>query len=69
MSHQPNEKLAYTIREVMQVTGLGRSKIYMLFESGDLRPKKAGRRTLVLKADLENYLTGLPDAQIGSRGA
>jgi len=60
---EPNKKLAVTVREACILTGIGRSKLYALFKGGDLRAKKAGRRTLVLVEDLERLVKSLPDAR------
>jgi excisionase family DNA binding protein len=54
------EKKTLTIREAMTVTGLSRSTFYNLFKSGDLTPIKAGRRTLLLATELNDYLYSLP---------
>jgi putative DNA primase/helicase len=35
---------------------LSRSKIYALFDSGELRPIKVGRRTLLARSELESFL-------------
>jgi excisionase family DNA binding protein len=37
-------KLLYDVKEVMYVTGLGRSKLYQYILSGELRSLKLGRR-------------------------
>ena len=58
-----DERLAVTVREAVILTGIGRSKLYAMFKGGDLRAKKAGRRTLVLVADLKRMLKSLPDAR------
>ena len=52
-------KLAYSIEEVSSITGLGRTKLYQIINSGDLKSRKIGKRTLVLKEDLETFLTNL----------
>lgn len=54
------QKISCTIPEAIQVSGLGRSFIYQLFADGKLTPRKAGKRTLILVAELENYLKNLP---------
>ena len=62
-SEMEGERLAVTVREAVILTGIGRSKLYAMFKEGDLRAKKAGRRTLVLVADLKRMLKSLPDAR------
>jgi hypothetical protein len=58
-----DERLAVTIRDAVILTGIGRSKLYAMFKGGDLRAKKAGRRTVVLVEDLKRMLNSLPDAR------
>ena len=55
--------LAYSIRQVVQLTGISRSKIYELIRDGHLRAVKSGHRTLVLHSDLETYLASLPETR------
>lgn len=52
-------QLTMNIKEVCAATGLGRTKIYEAIGSGALPAKKWGKRTLVLKSDLEAFLAGL----------
>jgi len=54
-------QLSLTIEEVCSVTGLGRTKIYEALHDGLLRGKKWGKRTVILKADLEEFLSKLGD--------
>jgi excisionase family DNA binding protein len=49
-----------SINEACDYTGLGRTLICGFIKSGDLPARKAGRRTLILKADLDDWLDGLP---------
>ena len=53
-------RLAHSIREVMKITGLGRSFIYQEIKAGRLVVKKAGRRTLIFDTDLKAWLASLP---------
>ena len=57
-------KLAYSIDEATQRTGLGRDKLYAAIRSGELDARKAGRRTLVTEEALRRYLNGLPPLQL-----
>ena len=54
------QKIAVTLREATALSGIGRSSLYKLFNTGKLRPRKAGKRTLVLVSELESYLMSLP---------
>lgn len=53
-------QLSLSIEEVRSATGLGRTKIYALIGSGELKARKIGKRTIILKEDLEAFLSGLP---------
>ena len=53
---------ALTISEVCSACGLGRTKVYEAIATGSLKAKKAGKRTLVLRHHLQEFLTGLPEA-------
>ena len=55
-------KLALTLAEATELSGLGRSSLYKLFAEKKLSPRKAGRRTLVLVEDLKRHLENLPPA-------
>lgn len=52
--------LALSVAEVCRESGLGRTLVYEAIGSGDLPARKAGRRTLILRADLETWLGRLP---------
>lgn len=58
-----NRTITLTIPEAVKATGLSRSRLYESLKDGTLSGKKAGRRTLILFADLENYLASLPNYQ------
>jgi len=57
-------KLAYTINEAVEVSGIGRSKLYELIRGGSITTKKAGKRTLILVSDLEKMLNELPAGEV-----
>ena len=57
-------KLAVTIQEASEMTGLSRSTLYKLFNTGKLKPRKAGARTLILFSDLESLLASLPSTAL-----
>lgn len=62
-------QLSLTIDEVSAATGIGRTKIYEVLDSGELPAKKWGKRTLILKADLQKFLAGLESysPQVGGK--
>ena len=55
-------KIAVTIPEAVEMTSIGRTKIYTLFREGKLTPRKSGKRTLILVEDLKRHLESLPAA-------
>ena len=54
------QKVAATINEATQITGLGRSSIYQLINDGKLTRRKYGNRTLILVDELEAFVKSLP---------
>lgn len=57
----PTQPLAYSIEEACRVAGLGRSMLYEELRAQRLKGRKAGRRTLIMHADLIAYLENLPE--------
>ena len=55
------EKLAFTIAESVKAGAGSRTVIYEAIKSGKLRARKRGRSTIILAADLSQYLENLPD--------
>lgn len=49
-------ELAYRLREAAEIAGLSRATLYKLMKEGKLKASKSGRRTLILKTELERYL-------------
>ena len=54
-------QLSLSIEEVSKATGIGRTKVYEAINKGLLRAKKYGARTVILKDDLESFLSNLDD--------
>ena len=52
----PAPRLTLTIREALRATGLGRTTLYKLIDSGQVRRVKVGKRTLVRYDDLKNLV-------------
>jgi hypothetical protein len=57
----PENKLAFYIDEAQQAGAGSRSEIYEALREGALKAKKRGRRTVILRDDLADYLASLPD--------
>ena len=54
------EPEALSIAQACAVTGLGKTKIYELIDSRTLKTRRLGRRRLVLRRDLQEFLQTLP---------
>ena len=55
------EKLAFTIREVVEAGGGSRTVVYEAIKSGALKARKRGKSTIILAPDFIQYLEDLPD--------
>lgn len=53
------DKLAYNVEEAAQAIGCGTTKLYQTIKSGDLKARKLGKRTFILKEDLGAFLSNL----------
>jgi len=49
-----------SIIEACRIAGIGRTKIYEAIAAGSLKARKFGKRTLILRTDLQSFLSGLP---------
>jgi excisionase family DNA binding protein len=56
----PVESEALSIAQACAVTGLGKTKLYELIASRTLKARRLGRRRLVLRRDLQEFLESLP---------
>jgi excisionase family DNA binding protein len=57
-------RLAMSVAQAAAEAGVGRDVIYADIKEKRLRAKRNGRRTLILRADLEAYLRDLPDLDL-----
>lgn len=57
------EPLTVRISTAVQITGLSRSRIYELIQSGDLETVKVGRATLIQYGSLKSLTAGGHTAQ------
>jgi excisionase family DNA binding protein len=55
--------LAVSINEACKLAGIGRSSIYQAIRRGELPIRKSGRRSLILTADLQRWLSELPTSE------
>ena len=51
-----------SISEDCAAAGIGRTKLYEAIAAGSLKARKCGKRTLVLRDDLREFLASLPGA-------
>jgi Helix-turn-helix domain len=52
-----DDRIAVPISEACRISGIGRSKLYDVIKSGDVRIAKIGRRSLVLVESLRTLLS------------
>lgn len=50
------QRLALSVEEVSETTGLSKAKVRNMIAAGELKAKKVGRRVLVRTEDLLEYL-------------
>ncbi len=55
-----------TINDAIEHTGIGRTVLYGLLKSGQIKAVKNGRATLILADSLRDYVANLPPAKFGS---
>jgi excisionase family DNA binding protein len=56
-----DHKIALSITEAAEIADTNRDRIYAAIKSEELKAKRHGRRTLILRSALESYLAALPD--------
>jgi excisionase family DNA binding protein len=56
-SARPDERLAYSVDEAAQITGLSRDLLYDQMRTGRLAYLKVGRRRIITRQHLEAFLT------------
>ena len=65
MANEPNAGTAhsYAVNDLPALTGLGRTRIFQAISEGRLVARKFGRRTIVLRSDLDAFLHNLESAR------
>lgn len=58
------ERLAYTPAEACEVLRVGRTKLYELIGDGKLKAVALGGKTLIPRAEVEQFLAALPSIRI-----
>ena len=59
MNSEP-EPLAYSVKDAMRLISTSRKGFYAAVNSGRLKARKSGKRTIVMASDLQAYLAALP---------
>ncbi|MER9840557.1 helix-turn-helix domain-containing protein [Mesorhizobium australicum] len=54
------DKLGFSIEEAVEFSGIGRTRIFAAINAGQLVARKFGRRTVLLREDMEAFLRALP---------
>ncbi len=52
-------QLSLSIEEARAITGIGRTNLYKAINSGRLKARKFGKRTIILRDDLDAFLNSL----------
>jgi excisionase family DNA binding protein len=55
-------KAAYTVNETLAILSIGRTSLYKLVQSGDLKLVKLGKKSLLYATDIAAFLTRLQEA-------
>jgi len=56
---QQTLKIAFSVEEASLYSNIGKTRLYQAMNSGALKSKKMGRKTLILRSDLESFLSNL----------
>lgn len=62
-------KISYSIDEISEITGICRVSLYKHANLGRLKIRKLGRKSLILKDDLDAFLGGLESYPARNLGA
>jgi excisionase family DNA binding protein len=68
VSTNPNQ-LAYEVSEVCEIARISRGALYNAINAGQLRAVKRGRKTLILRSDLEAWVASLPPIRPSRKSA
>lgn len=60
---------SYSVQEACQRISCKTTRFYQLVNSGSLKARKIGRKTVVLESDLDAFLNGLEPYQGKGQGA
>ncbi len=57
---QELQREGLSISEACRIAGIGRTKLYEAITNGTLTARKYGKRTIILRSDLQAFLAALP---------
>lgn len=55
--------ISLSIKQAVQMTDIGRTRLYAAIKSGALHVSKCGSRTLIRYEDLKRFVDGLPSTR------
>jgi excisionase family DNA binding protein len=58
------DPLAFTIPQAITTAGIRKTSLYAAIKRGELRARKSGRMTLILRDDLRAWLERLPTLEL-----
>lgn len=61
-----SHKLAYTLDQAVEATGVGRTEMFVAMKQGKLRARKLGKRNIILAQDLIDFLKNLPAREVSN---
>ena len=59
-----DHRIAVTLNDAIEMSGLSRSTLYLAFKDGTLVPRKAGKRTLIIVSELKAFINSLPKSTL-----
>jgi excisionase family DNA binding protein len=60
-----DDRSALSINEAIRLSNGSRQTIYKAIRDGRLKARKFGKRTIILRADFEQFLHSLPPLELG----
>lgn len=63
------QQISLSIEEARAATGIGRTKLYAAINAGQLKARKFGKRTIILRDDLNAFLSSLENYPATTREA
>ena len=58
-----SKRYCFTVAQAVEFSGIGRTKFYELIKQGKIVPRKVGKRTLVIRDELIEFLNNLPKSR------